>query len=58
MRNRWEHQQGKFWVKCHTLPKKHPFWRLQRQLDIRNRRFRSPLQQIARRFEKIDLADL
>ena len=58
MHNRWDHQQGKFWVKCHTLPKKHPFWRIQRQIDTRNRRFRSPLQHIARRFEKIDLSDL
>jgi Reverse transcriptase (RNA-dependent DNA polymerase)/Endonuclease-reverse transcriptase len=57
-RVRWELQMGKFWVKCHTLPEKHPFWRWQRQLDIRNRRFRSPLQRIAKKFEKVQLSDL
>ena len=57
-RDRWDRQLGKFWVKCHTLPRKHPFWRRQRQLNTRNRRFRSPLQRIAKKFEAVQLSDL
>lgn len=58
MRERWDQQQGRFWVKCHTLPAKHPFWRRRRQINTSNRRFRSPLQRIARKFERIDLSHL
>jgi hypothetical protein len=57
-RDRWDLQLGKFWVKCNTLPKKHPFWRRQRQLNTRNRRFRSPLQRIAKKFEEVQLSGL
>jgi len=53
---RWERQRGKYWAKCHTLPSKHPFWRLQRQIDVRNKHFKSPLQLIAIKFGTEDTA--
>jgi ribonuclease HI len=57
-KQRLEEQQNKFWVKSHTLPDKHPLWRIHRAIDVRNRRFVSPLQRIASRLETIDLSEL
>jgi ribonuclease HI len=55
---RLQHQQNTFWIKSHTLPAKHPFWKIQRAVDTRNKRFRSPLQRMAERLKTIDLSDL
>jgi hypothetical protein len=54
---RWELQQGKYWSKCHTQPKKHPFWKLRRRIDTKNTRFQSPLQRIAAKFGTEDTAE-
>lgn len=55
---RWERQQSAFWVKSHTLPAKHPFWRWSRKIDLKNKRFQSPLQRIAEKFKDVDLTAL
>ncbi|KAB2568601.1 putative RNA-directed DNA polymerase from transposon BS [Lasiodiplodia theobromae] len=53
------HQQLlRFWVNCHTLPQKHPFWRLKRAIDPTNKRFVSPLQRIMLMARGIDVEHL
>ncbi|OMP85081.1 hypothetical protein BK809_0000835 [Diplodia seriata] len=53
------HQQLlRFWVNCHTLPQKHPFWRLKRAIGPANKRFVSPLQRIMLMAREIDVEHL
>ena len=46
---RLQKQGNKFWIKCHSLPSKHPFWKVRNGIDVANKRFSSPLQLIAER---------
>lgn len=55
---RLQKQQHKFWVHCHALPSKHPWWKVRKGIDIRNKRFPSPLQHIAQRLQAIELDKL
>jgi ribonuclease HI len=55
---RFKEQQDKFWVKNHTLPKKHPLWKIRSAIDTKCKRFESPLQRIATRLETLDLSDM
>ncbi|KAF4546478.1 putative reverse transcriptase, partial [Lasiodiplodia theobromae] len=53
------HQQLlRFWVNCHTLLQKHPFWKLKRAIDPANKRFVSPLQRIMLMAREIDVEHL
>jgi hypothetical protein len=51
-------QRYKFWVKCHTLSAHHPLWKIRRGIDMRNKRFPSPLQRIASQLESVKLTEL
>ena len=51
---RWQRQAHRTWIRWHTLPRKHPFWKNRRRLNIQNTRFVSPLQQHARQFQSTD----
>lgn len=55
---RFKEQQDKFWVKSHTLPEKHPFWKIHSLIDTGCKRFESPLQRIAAGMETCDLSDM
>ena len=58
LQTRLQKQQQKFWVSCHTLPSKHPWWKVRKGVDIRNKRFPSPLQRIAERLQAVGLGKL
>ncbi|KAF9729205.1 hypothetical protein PMIN01_12895 [Paraphaeosphaeria minitans] len=55
---RMHRQEYKFWVKCHTLPVNHPWWKIRRGIDTKNKRFPSPLQRIAMQLDSVDLTEM
>ena len=55
---RWKRQGLQTWINLHTLTKKHPVWKSLRRLDRRNKRFVSPLQVHAQRFQTIDVSHM
>ncbi|KAK7177893.1 hypothetical protein PSPO01_16055 [Paraphaeosphaeria sporulosa] len=55
---RMHRQEYKFWVKCHALPVNHPWWKIRRGIDTKNKRFPSPLQRIAMQLESVDLTEM
>lgn len=55
---RMHRQEYKFWVKCHALPVKHPWWKIRWGIDTQNKRFPSPLQRIAMQLESVDLTEM
>jgi ribonuclease HI len=55
---RHREQRRGFWIKSHTLPIKHPFWKLRRLATEQCRRLRSPLHHIAEDFRETDLSQL
>jgi hypothetical protein len=53
------HRHGyKFWVKCHSLPANHPWWKIRRGIDTKTKRFPSPLQHIAMQLDSVDLKEM
>ena len=46
------------WVKWHSKPQTHRFWKIKRTIDLSNKRWISSLQNIAEKFETLDLAEL
>lgn len=58
IRQRLEDQHNKYWIKSHTLPAKHPFWRIRKAVDVKNKRLVSPLQRVAQRLVKLDLSEM
>jgi ribonuclease HI len=55
LQSRWQHQSLRTWISLHTLPTKHPFWKSRRRIDITNKRFVSPLQVHAQRWERVNV---
>jgi ribonuclease HI len=53
---RWQRQAHRTWIRWHTLPRKHPFWKSKRRLDMQNTRFVSPLQWHAQHFRSSDVS--
>ena len=58
LRTRICRQKYKFWVKCHTLPANHPWWKIRQGIDTRNKRFLLPLQRTASQLESVKLTEL
>lgn len=56
--DRWADQVRRFWIDLHTLPRTHPFWRIERLIKQTPRRFLSPLQRTAKTFSRFDIKDL
>ena len=55
LHSRWQHQSLCTWISLHTLPTRHPFWKSRRRIDLTNKRFVSPLQVHAQRWEKVNV---
>lgn len=52
------HQQRNTWIKWHTKPVNHRFWKVKTALSLDNKRWISvsPLQKIAQKFEQLDVS--
>ncbi len=46
------------WVKCHSKPQTHRFWKIKQTIDLSNKRWISPFHKIAEKFKALDLAQL
>ena len=46
------------WIKWHSKPTVHRFWKIKRTIELSIKRLISPLQKIAERFKTLDLAGL
>jgi ribonuclease HI len=55
---RHREQRRGFWIKSHTLPTKHPFWKLRRHATQQCRRLKSPLHHMADEFRETNLDNL
>jgi ribonuclease HI len=53
---RWQQQAHRTWIRWHTLPRKHPFWKCKRRIDMQNTRFMSPLQMHAQHYRSTDVS--
>jgi hypothetical protein len=51
-------QRSKFWIKSHTLPENHLFWKLHSMLNVRTKRYISPLQRIVLEMRALDLSGM
>ena len=56
LHHRWKKQSLNTWISLHTLCRKHPFWKSKQRIDVNNKRFVSPLQTHAQRFQAVDLS--
>ncbi len=52
---RHHNQQRAAWIKWHTKPESHRFWKIKTALSITNKRWVSPLQKIAQKFASVDV---
>lgn len=46
------------WIKWHAKPSSHRFWKIKRTIDLSNKRWVSPLQKMAEKFNALDLVKL
>ena len=46
------------WIKWHAKPSSHRFWKIRRTIDLFNKRWVSPPQKIAEKFNALDLVKL
>lgn len=53
--DRLHNQQLKTWIKWHTKPSLHRFWKIKNAISLTNKTWKSPLQKIAGKFQSIDL---
>ena len=51
-------QQLKAWIEWHTKPDSHRFWKVKNAISLSNKTWRSPLQNIAERFQSIDFSSV
>jgi ribonuclease HI len=56
LHRRWQRQAHRTWIRWHTLPPKHPFWKSKRHIDMQNTRFVSPLQLHAQHYRSTDVS--
>lgn len=55
---RLRHQELTTWIKWHTKPLTHRFWKVKRSINLSNKTWVSLLQKIATRFKSLDLTHL
>lgn len=55
---RHHRQQRTTWIKWHTKPVGHCFWKVKTALSLNNKRWILPLQKIAQKFEKLDVSSI
>lgn len=51
-------QQLSTWIKWHTKPQLHRFWKIKKTIDLANKTWISPLQKMAETFKEIRLGSL
>lgn len=51
-------QQLSTWIKWHTKPQLHRFWKIKKTIDLANKTWISPLQKMAETFKEIQLGSL
>lgn len=56
--SRLRQQELTTWIKWHTKPLTHRFWKVKRSINLSNKTWISPLQKIATRFASLDLTNL
>lgn len=52
--SRWHRAAMRTWISWHTLPIKHPFGKARQRVDLRNRRYISPLQRYAQQCQAVE----
>ena len=58
VQERFHRHELRTWIKLHSKPPHHRFWRIKKALNLDNKTWISPLQKIALKFQKLDLSNL